>query len=258
MTSPFQEYAQYYDLLYRDKDYAGEAEFLKRLLERFLGKPAAQTDVLDLACGTGRHVQELARFGFRAEGSDLSDDMVAIARTSAESLSPPIHFYNESFQSCGRIGKHYDAVIAMFSAINYLTSYEDFAQSLKNIRSLLKETGIFSFDFWNGNAVLKNYSPERQRRAEDGDHVVVRTSTTTLDRIAQIATIRFDFMLLKSGNTVGEFSETHRIRYFFPQEMVDLLQANGFDVIWRCPFLQEDSEIQPEDWNLTYVTRPCK
>jgi len=257
MTNPFREYAQYYDLLYQDKDYAGEARFVARLLERCMGKPAEQTEILDLACGTGRHAQELARMGYRVEGSDLSSDMVAVARDRTENLALPIRFYNESFQSCDRIGRKYDAVIAMFSAIDYLTDYGSLARSLGNIRGLLREGGVFIFDFWNGNAVLKSYSPMRVRRVEKGEHAVIRISNTSLDTISQIATINFDFILLKAGSIVREFSEIHPIRYYFPQEMMDLLAANGFEVIHRCPFLREDSAMEPDEWNLTYVARSC-
>ncbi len=258
MTNPFREYAQYYDLLYQDKDYSGEARFVARLLGRCLGKPVEQTEILDLACGTGRHSQELAGMGYRVEGSDLSADMVAVASDRAESLGLSIRFYNESFQSCNRIDRRYDAVIAMFSAIDYLTDYSDIKRSLRNIRGLLREGGVFVFDFWNGNAVLKSCSPTRVRRVQKGDQAVIRISNTSLDTISQIATIKFNFMLLKAGSIIREFSEVHPIRYFFPQEMMDLLAANGFEVVHRCPFLREDSEIEPGEWNLTYVARPCK
>ena len=43
----------------------------------------------------------------------------------------------------------------------------------------------------------------------------------------------------------------------FPQEMMDALSANGFDVVCRCPFLFENNEIPAEHWNLTYVAKPC-
>ena len=164
----------------------------------------------------------------------------------------------ENQQECDRIDRKYDAVIAMFSAIDYLTDYRDLKRSLNNIRGLLREGGVFVFDFWNGNAVLKSFSPTRVRRVEEGDQAVIRISNTSLDTISQIATISFEFMLLKAGSIVREFSEIHPIRYFFPQEMMDLLAADGFEVVHRCPFLRENSEIEPDDWNLTYVARPCK
>jgi SAM-dependent methyltransferase len=257
MTSPFRRYARHYDLLYRDKDYAGEARFVARLLARNLDLPPPQTSILDLACGTGRHALELASLGYRVEGSDISADMIEIARGRAAERRTPLRFYNESFQTCDRIGERYHAVIAMFAAIDYLTDYADLARSLHNIRELLHPGGVFIFDFWNGLQVLKSYEPARTKEAREKNLTVVRKSRTELDRVAQIATVVFEFTLLESGAVVHEFAEEHRIRYFFPQEMMDLLAASGFEVVQRCPFLKDQHPIDPDEWNLTYVARPC-
>lgn len=258
MANSFREYAQYYDLLYRDKDYRAEADFVARLLRKVQADAAhPPVDILDLACGTGRHSQELAGMGYRMEGSDLSAEMVAVAREAAENLCLPIVYHTESFQTCGRIGRQFDAVIAMFAAIDYLTDYRDLAASLRSIRGLIREGGVFVFDFWNGNAVVADYSPQRTKRAESGALRIVRESNTTLDKLAQVATVRFDFHLSNADKVVGEFSETHKVRYFYPQEMADFLAANGFELIHRCPFLHEDSAPTADDWNLTYVARPC-
>jgi len=256
MINPFREYAQYYDLLYRDKDYARETEFIVQLFDRWVAKPAEQIKVLDLACGTGRHAQELTRLGYHVEGSDISGDMVAVANEESSKQGLNIRYYNESFQSCDRIALKYDAVIIMFSAINYLTDYRDFSKSMQNIRALLGDGGVLIFDFWNGNAVINDFSPVRIKRVDGDGHSVMRISTTVLDKISQIATIKFDFMLMQSKKVVHEFSEVHSIRYFFPQEMMDLLIANGFDLIHRCPFLDPNGTIDSSDWNLTYVVRP--
>jgi SAM-dependent methyltransferase len=258
MTHPFGEYAQYYDLLYRDKPYQEEARFVGGLLGRFLGKPVAQLGLLDLACGTGRHAEALARMGYRVDGSDIAPEMVDIARERARAAGLSIGFFNESFQDCDRIGRRYDAVIALFASINYLTDYRDLAKALAGIRRLLGPGGVFLFDFWNGNAVVKSYSPVRTRRVEDGERSVERVSRTEIDALAQIAVVRFDFRFMKSGAVLREFSETHRIRYFFPREMADLLLANGFEVAHRCPFMAPDSPPGADEWNLTYVAKPCE
>lgn len=259
MATSFRAYAPYYDLLYQDKDYCAEADFVSRLLLKVLPPQAAQqsVDILDLACGTGRHSQELARLGYRVEGSDLSAEMIAVAREAAEKLGLPLTYHTESFQTCGRIGRKFDAVIAMFAAIDYLTDYRDLEVSLQNIRSLIRDDGVFVFDFWNGNAVVSDYSPTRTKCAESGALSIVRKSNTTLDLLTQVATVKFDFRLSNAGAIVGEFSETHKVRYFYPQEMADLLAANDFELIHRCPFMHEDATLAASDWNLTYVARPC-
>ena len=57
----FRRYSAYYDLLYRDKDYAAEAEYVARLIRSTL--PEARR-ILELGSGTGRHGCLLAAMGF--------------------------------------------------------------------------------------------------------------------------------------------------------------------------------------------------
>jgi predicted TPR repeat methyltransferase len=51
-TSVFADYARYYDLLYRDKDYAAAAEYVAGLIRKF--HPSARP-ILELGSGTGIH-----------------------------------------------------------------------------------------------------------------------------------------------------------------------------------------------------------
>jgi ubiquinone/menaquinone biosynthesis C-methylase UbiE len=51
-TAVFADYAHYYDLLYRDKDYAAEAEYVVGLIRKF--HPSARS-ILELGSGTGIH-----------------------------------------------------------------------------------------------------------------------------------------------------------------------------------------------------------
>ena len=73
MAAVFGDYAHYYNLLYADKDYAGETAFVLGLLRRDGRNP--QT-LLDLGCGTGRHALEMAKHGVAVTGVDLSPTML--------------------------------------------------------------------------------------------------------------------------------------------------------------------------------------
>lgn len=255
-TTIFNQYAGLYDLIYHDKNYAAEALFVANLIKKF-SVSKETSSILDLACGTGRHAEELYHMGFLVDASDLSADMIHIAQDRAKQQKLAIHFYNESFQTSHLIQKRYDTIIAMFSAIDYLTHSDDLTLSLKNIRGLLKEKGLFIFDFWNGHSVSDQYSPTRIKQVTKGTQTITRHSKTTLDSLNQLAIIHFNFVLSESGQIIHEFSEEHQVRYFFPEEMKNILEKNGFQVIHQCPFLKIDHTIQEkEDWNLTYVVTP--
>lgn len=57
-TPIFNTYAAYYDLLYRDKDYVGEAAYVHDLIQHHA--PGAQ-EVLELGSGTGGHAASAVR-----------------------------------------------------------------------------------------------------------------------------------------------------------------------------------------------------
>ena len=68
---PYNAAARAYDLFYRDKDYEGEVDELVGIVEA--RRPGARS-VLDVGCGTGAHLEWLARRYERAEGIEPSSD----------------------------------------------------------------------------------------------------------------------------------------------------------------------------------------
>ena len=68
--------ARYYDAIYAFKDYAKEAERLHTLVLEH--KRSDGVRLLDVACGTGNHLEHL-RDHYQVEGVDLDHDMHAIA-----------------------------------------------------------------------------------------------------------------------------------------------------------------------------------
>ena len=72
----FGEYAEIYDVLYEDKDYANES----RKIDAFIREYTNNKKVLNLGCGTGRHDRELAKYGYKIHGIDFSSDMIQYAK----------------------------------------------------------------------------------------------------------------------------------------------------------------------------------
>ena len=68
MSSYAGRHAELYDLFYADKPYAEEAAFVHRCLKKF--GASSTREVLELACGTGRHAFELEKHGYRITAID--------------------------------------------------------------------------------------------------------------------------------------------------------------------------------------------
>src|SRR3569833_217076 len=115
------DYSLFYNLIYKDKDYKKEARFIYGLLKQHLKSAPQDVKGLDIACGTGRHIFELEILGLKLDGSDLSASMIEVAKKTALDNGSSASFYNYSFQEGNKIGKKFDYVISMFSAIDYLT-----------------------------------------------------------------------------------------------------------------------------------------
>lgn len=70
----FDEYADYRDLLYQDKDYDGEAKYINELIKKYYSKSRS---ILDLGCGTGMHASLLAQMHYeKVHGVDMSSKML--------------------------------------------------------------------------------------------------------------------------------------------------------------------------------------
>src|ERR1017187_5990880 len=73
----YTDLARYYKLIYSWKDYQKEAVTIRRLIAKY--KRSKGNDLLEVACGTGRHIQHL-KDKFHVLGTDISARMVGLAR----------------------------------------------------------------------------------------------------------------------------------------------------------------------------------
>ena len=159
----FDEYARYYDLLYADKDYVGETKYIDSVLSKALGDK--HTSVLELGCGTGKHAALFANKGYTICGMECSEKMLARARRRAEGKSG-LSFVCSDIRAF-KLGKTFDATLALFHVMSYQTSTEDFIAVLQCVREHLNEGGVFIFDTWYGPAVLTERPEYRVKRLED-------------------------------------------------------------------------------------------
>jgi SAM-dependent methyltransferase len=251
----FQDYADYYDLFYREKDYAGEAGYVHRLIQEHA--PGATT-LLDLGCGTGSHAEHLAGLGYQVCGVDCSETMLRQARNrlsqAGEAQRVRLSFLPGDTRTL-RTGRRYDAVISLFHVMSYQSTDEDLRDSFETARIHLKPRGVFLFDCWYGPAVIKDPPVHRIRHFSDGEHIVRRIADPVMDLQKKIVDVRYHIIARdKAGKILHEVRETHRMRYLFQPEISDLAQRLGFKLIasHRWKTLLPPSE---DNWNACFVVR---
>ncbi len=253
MMTTFDNYARYYDLLYKDKDYAAEAHFIDRLIKSHA--PAAQ-ELLELGCGTGHHAVLLAAAGYRLHGVDLSEQML---QTACERLArlPPALATNLQFSQGDlrqtRLERTFDVVLSLFHVISYQITTADLQAAFNTARQHLKPGGIFIFDVWYGPAVLTERPAVRVKRLEDDAICVTRIAEPVIHPNENLVDVNYHvFIRDKIDRTVKELHESHRMRYLFKPELELLLEQAGFSTI-DCREWMTEREIGVDTWGAYFI-----
>ena len=253
MTNYAGRYAELYDLFYADKPYADEARFVHDCFQKFGRRPTRE--ILEIACGTGRHAFELEKFRYQITATDRSPDMIEVARQRAAEHDSKIVFAVSDMQYPELPAKEYDAVICLFDSIGYLKTDEALRDAFRDIWNRLRPDGLFVFEFWHAPPMLNQYSPMRLRKLETADREIVRTSTTTLDRKNRLASVDYTVDEHKNDGTSSTFRETHTNRFFFVDEMEALISTANFEPVKFFAGFDQHEPITEDTWHVVAVAR---
>lgn len=213
-------YAAYYDLLYRDKDYAAEAAFVAGRLRAHA--PGAQS-LLELGCGTGRHAALFSSMGFEVTGVDRSEGMLDQARTNG----PGCRFLAADIRELA-LGRRFDAVVSLFHVMSYLTEDADLAAALSRASEHLPPGGLLLFDFWHGPAVRKTPPEVRVKEMADERISVTRRADPVHHAHRHVVDVNFTVHIReRCGDRAETLRETHAMRYFFAPELEGFLAQAG-------------------------------
>ena len=253
--STFADYALYYDRLYREKDYAGEAAFVLGLVRKHC--PQAQS-LLELGCGTGAHAQHLSAGGMSIHGVDCSAPMLELARARQEKL--PREIADRMGFSHGdvrqlRIGETFDAVISLFHVVSYQVSNEDLRRCFATAKHHLKPGGVFVFDCWYGPAVLSDRPQVRIKRWEDDGTSITRIAEPVLHPNENIVDVQYTIFVRNPASAATQvLQELHRMRYLFQPEIEMLASAANLEMIESREWM---SQARPglNSWNACFVVQ---
>lgn len=230
----FASYARYYDLFYQDKAYDEETSFVASELKTVRGDIR---HVLDLGCGTGVHALRLAEAGYRVQGVDMSAGMLELANrrraAAAADVAGRLRFRQGNMRDLA-LGENFDAVVSLFHVMSYQIENEDLASAIATARRHLRPGSPFLFDFWHGPAVVASGPATRTREVEDETSRIVRVATPVWNKSRSLVEVHYHFTIdNKSDDSRLEFDEVHRMRYFFREELEEMLRTGGF-LVSRC------------------------
>lgn len=252
MPEVFDRYGHYYDLMYRDKDYEKECDFLEQVFRKYSLRPVRT--VFEGGCGTGGHALCLARRGYELLGVDASEVMISKAIEKAMKGGLEVSFQVGDLRSL-HVERRFDAAISMFAVMDYFVSNRELATVLRNIEGVLERKALFVFDAWNGLAVMRILPEVRVKVVESEGKRLTRTVQPELDPVHHVCRSHYHVLVTQGNVVVDDFEETHVVRYFFPQEMAHYLDDAGFDVLEFCPFMRLGEKLDEKEWSFAAIAR---
>jgi SAM-dependent methyltransferase len=183
---------------------------------------------------------------------DLSPKMLAIAREKAEAGALEIEWLPGDIRNV-RLNRKFDVVISMFAVIGYQTNNQNISDTFETARLHLKSGGLFLFDVWFGPAVLANRPSDRVKIIDQGQSQIIRLAQPDFDLMQQTVVVNYSLLHLQGNVILDRVVESHKMRFFFPQEIAYFLSRSGFRVLKLCPFLFPDRIMTSSDFNLTVL-----
>jgi daunosaminyl-N,N-dimethyltransferase/N-dimethyltransferase len=210
-----------YDLIYAEKDYAGEANVLRDVLRQH-GVHDGNA-VLEAACGTGNFVEHLDQW-YEVAGFDLSPAMLDIARKKV----PHVDLFEADMVEVD-VDREYDAVLCLFSSISYIETIDGLVAAAERFRRALRPGGVVVIEPWIGPEHFQAGRPSMKTYASD-DLKICRQAVGK--REGREATLDFHWLVARRDGEVEHFTDRLVAYLYGTREYRAAFEAAGLSVAY--------------------------
>lgn len=251
--SVFEKYSDFYNLLYSDKNYSAEVDYIIRKLEKYNCK---SKNILEYGSGTGIHGSLLVEKGYNLTGIELSEKMYSIGKSNIKEkrIEEKFKLVNDNIITY-RDKEKYGAVISLFHVISYITTNENVLKVFENASYQLEKGGLFIFDIWYLPAVIHLKPQPKIKIFQDDNLKIFRFTDPKIRYNENIVDVNFKLVIInKSLNQTYVIEETHSMRYFSIAEIELIANLNSFEVVKVEEFLTE-KEPSENTWSVCFILR---
>ncbi|RIK33232.1 MAG: class I SAM-dependent methyltransferase [Chloroflexi bacterium] len=215
----FTKSAQFYDALYHFKDYEAAAQQLHEVVQQH--NPRART-LLDVGCGTGRHLEWL-RNHYQVAGLDINADLLTVARQRC----PDVPLYEGDMVDF-ELDQQFDVVASLFSSIGYVKTVPRLYQAVGCLAHHVRTGGLLLVEPW--------FSPENywggRLTANYVDQLELKIAWMyTSEREHNVSVFDINY-LVGTPREVTYFTERHELGLFTHDEYMGAFQQAGLAVTY--------------------------
>jgi len=217
MPGPFSSSARLYDLIYSHLDYEASASYVEGVVRARM--PAAAS-LLDVACGTGKHLAIWRDRLDHVEGADVDGGMLAVARQRLGDV--PLHLADFTTLDLGR---SFDVVTCLFSSIGYARTPERLDAAIAAMARHLTPGGVLVVEPWFRRSAIVTGLVTGLLREQD-DVVVARTSRMVVR--GDVSELEFAYLVTTADGSES-FTERHSMGLYEPERYVEAATRAGLD-----------------------------
>jgi len=176
-------------------------------------------DVLDTACGFGRHAIPLARAGYRVVGCDRSAVLLEEARRRAEGAEWP-RFVRGDYRELPFEDASFDAALNLFTSFGFYGE-EDDARTLREFHRVLRPAGRLVLEIMHRDRLMSIFQPRSWDTLPDGGLLLEERE---FDHVSGFVTTLHEYRPPDAPPVPIRFS----VRAYTATELVRMAEAAGF------------------------------
>lgn len=212
----YHELAKYYDLIYSWKDYKRDISKIKKLILKY--KKSDGKELLDVACGTGRHLKYLKN-SFSCIGVDSSKDMLKIAKNNVKGV-----IFKHRDMVNFKLNKKFDIIICLFSSIGYTKIYSKLRKTIKNFSEHLKTGGVLIIEGW----ITKSKFKHSYIHLDVTNGKNVKIARMHFSKIRKNVSVLDENYLIGEGNKgIRYLKDRHELGLFDMKDLLKVMKQAG-------------------------------
>ncbi len=226
---------QFYDLLFKDKPYREEANYIEEIVLSHIHIDNKTTSKwTEIGCGTGRYTTCFKKKSYDIQGIDIDSTAIEIAKNTNSEIS---FFCNDAQHF--KTEKKQNVILSLFYVMSYFTDNTILLNVFKQVYENLEKGGIFVFDFYYASGVLRSFPTEKKTILYNEEYKLESLLTPVMNCLENQVELNYKLNITSNKNERFVIYDTHKMRYFLDKEMEMICDLVGLKVLEKRAWMTE-------------------